>query len=117
MLSLLILFTVAQDSDNLEDRLEVNHIQYSDDLEVHLPIALMTISLLGITCYYFYHLRRVLKDITTTSPFLDIDSGSKIDFTIAERGTNSPPPENQQDQQQVQFPQVPEEDDQTTEQQ
>ena len=54
------------------------------------PLVLMIISLLLLFGFYGYHLRRIMKDITSVSPVFDIaETETKIDFTIAERGASN----------------------------
>lgn len=55
------------------------------------PIAMiiMFLSLGALLAFYGFHLRRIMKDITSVSPMFDIaETETKMDFTIAERGSS-----------------------------
>ena len=65
---------------------ENNHIDFSGEKNITLPLILMISSLVSIIIFYIYHMYRITKDINSVSPFFDIaETETKIEFTIAER--------------------------------
>ena len=73
-----------------EDDLSVEHLSFPPTDGAFIPIILMMISLFALLGFFGYHLRRIMKDITSVSPVFDIaETETKMDFTIAERGSSN----------------------------
>ena len=70
-----------------EEDQSIEHLSFPPTDGTLGPVILMTIALLFLLVYFAYHLRRIMKDITSVSPDFDIaETETKMDFTIAERG-------------------------------
>ncbi|EAY21791.1 hypothetical protein TVAG_238170 [Trichomonas vaginalis G3] len=64
------------------------HVSFSSTGAHPIAMIIMFLSLALLLGFYGYHLRRIMKEITTVSPMFDIaETETKMEFTIAERGT------------------------------
>ena len=75
------LYLIKNTSDIEEVKFGLNN-----ESDINLPILLMILSITFLTLFYYIHMKRIMKEITTLSPIFDItDNETKMDFTIAER--------------------------------
>ena len=73
-----------------DDDLTVEKLAFPPTDGTLVPLLLMVLSLVALLGFFGYHLRRIMKDITSVSPVFDIaETETKMDFTIAERGTSN----------------------------
>ena len=85
---MILAFLLSFVSSNSESDVAVEHLAFPSESGVAIPLVLMTISLLALLGFFGFHLHRIMKEMTSVSPIFDMaETESKMDFTIAERGS------------------------------